>query len=84
MAPTKSTRTTSEWNLADDDIDTAMGPATTHDMENSAGDVQLDDAGQTADMATGKSFEETHGAKADSSRDRQVKVLRSHPLVFAL
>lgn len=76
------TRTTAEWSLADDDFDTAMGPAT-HELENGAGDVQLDDAGQAAEMATGMGYEETHGAKTDSSRDRQVKVLRSYPLVFA-
>lgn len=77
------TRTTAEWSLADDDFDTAMGPAT-HELENGAGDVQLDDAGQAVEMTTGMGFEETHGAKTESSRDRQVKVLRSYPLVFAV
>lgn len=77
------TRTTAEWSLADDDFDAAMGPATTHEIENGAGDIQLDDAG-AAEMATGKAFEETHGARTESSRDRQVKVLRSYPLVFAV
>ncbi|KAF8557390.1 hypothetical protein OG21DRAFT_1494772 [Imleria badia] len=67
------TRTITEWSLADDDFDTAMGPATSQELENGAGDVQLDDAGQAAEMATGKAFEETHGAKTESSRDRQVK-----------
>lgn len=76
-----NTRTT-EWSLADDDFDTAMGPATTHEIEN--GDVQLDDDGRAAKMATGKAFEETRGAKMESTRDRQVKVLRSYPLVFAV
>lgn len=78
------TRTATEWSLADDDFDTAMGPATTQEIENGAGDIQLDDGGQAAEMATGKAFEETHGAKTESSRDRQVKVLRSYPLVFAV
>lgn len=68
---------TTEWSLADDDLDRAMGPATTHDVENGAPDVQLDDA----EMATSKPFEES---KTDFARDRQVKVLRSYPLVLAL
>ncbi|KAF8446363.1 hypothetical protein L210DRAFT_3758434 [Boletus edulis BED1] len=67
------TRTATEWSLADDDFDTAMGPATTHETENGAGDGQLDDAGQAAELATGKSYEDTHGAKGEPSRDRPVK-----------
>lgn len=78
-----NTRTT-DWSLADDDFDTVMGPATTHEIENGAGDVQLDDAGRAAEMATGRAFEETRGAKMESTRERQVKVLRSYPLVFAV
>lgn len=78
-----NTRTT-DWSLADDDFDIAMGPATTHEIENGAGDVQLDDSGRAAEMATGKAFEETRGAKMESTRERQVKVLRSYPLVFAV
>lgn len=78
-----NTRTT-DWSLADDDFDIAMGPATTHEIENGVGDVQLDDAGRAAEMATGKAFEETRGAKMESTRERQVKVLRSYPLVFAV
>lgn len=78
-----NTRTT-EWSLPDDDFDTEMGPTTTHETENGAGDVQLDDAGRATEMTTGKAFEETRGVKVEPTRDRQVKVLRSYPLVFAV
>lgn len=75
-----NTRTT-DWSLADDDLDTAMGPTTTHDVENGAPDVQLDDASHLTEMVTSKPFEE---AKTDSTRDRPVKVLRSYPLLLAV
>lgn len=71
-----------EWSLADDDLDTAMGPATTHEIENGAADVQLDDPGHPSEMATSR---ETHDTKTEEpTRDRQVKVLRSYPLVLAV
>lgn len=75
-------RTRAEWNIADDDLDTAMGPTTSHETEIGTGDVQLDDLGQPVDMAAGKVFEEPHGAKTEPPRDRQAKVLRSYPVVF--
>ncbi|KAG9314719.1 hypothetical protein JVU11DRAFT_5528 [Chiua virens] len=71
---------TAEWSIADDDFDTAMAPAT-HDIDNGAADVQLDDdSGHLQEVLTSKSFEDT---KTDSTRDRQVKVLRSPSCSFS-
>lgn len=72
---------TTEWSLADDDLDTTMAPATTRDIENGAADVELDDPDHPPEMGPSRALEETHSGKTEY---RQVKVLRSCPLVLAV
>jgi hypothetical protein len=75
-------QTRDKWSSADDQGLGTMGPVTTHELENATGDTHLDNTGTSGQAPeVMKANEDTSGNKADSGREKQLKVLRSYPLV---